>query len=174
MVRACPNQNVTLAYLVCVHVAVRGPIHRDLLSPSTLWVLRLSICPAICTLACPSICLSAGLFCVPSVCPSLCPIVHSHASHGRPPVLWILCLPPCAFHLLVPLSVACPCLSLSIPYILHLCTRSCVPLFVWSTPPASVSSLSSIPTFPSTSVALTASDVPCLLSSGDALLTPTG
>lgn len=128
MVRACPNQNVTLAYLVCVHVAVREPIHRDLLSPSTLWVLRLSICPAICTLACPSICLSAGLFCVPSVCPSLCPIVHSHASHGRPPVLWILCLPPCAFHLLVPLSVASPCLSLSIPYILHLCIRSCVPV----------------------------------------------
>lgn len=173
MVRACPNQNVTLAYLVCVHVAVREPIHRDLLSPSTLWVLRLSICPAICTLACPSICLSAGLFC--AIClpifvphcsftclswPSSCPV---------DPLSPSVCLPsPCTpvfrISLLVPLH----------PYFLHLCIRSCVPLFVWSTPPASVSSLSSIPIFPSTSVALTASDVPCLLSSGDALLTPTG
>lgn len=36
MVRACPNQNITLTYLACVHVAVREPTRRDLPSPSTL------------------------------------------------------------------------------------------------------------------------------------------
>lgn len=112
MVRACPNQNVTLAYLVCVHVAVREPIHRDLLSPSTLWVLRLSICPAICTLACPSICLSAGLFC--AIClpifvphcsftclswPSSCPVAPLSPSVCLPSP----CTPVCRISLLVPL-----------------------------------------------------------------------